>query len=186
MLSVRVLHHSASMQCPPTQMLRRNARLDRAFTFVDVMGAALLTAVFLCGAFLANSRGLNMLRTSRETAISSKILQERMEQLRGFTWTDITDSDILRTNFGTATDSASGLAPTLSETLTVTSWPTAGTAIKITRSTTGVIALVTDNVDLVDGADAVLVTVRADWIGANNRNRSRETCTIMANGGLGR
>ena len=167
-------------------MQRPSARRERGFTFVEVMGAAMLVAVFLSGAFYANSRGLNMLRSSRETAIASKILQERMEELRGMTWTDVTDSSSLKSNYATATDSAAGLAPNiLTETLTVTAWPTAGTAIKITRSATGTVALVTDNVDL-DVQSAVLITVRAAWTGAGARSRVRETSTVIANGGLGR
>lgn len=166
-------------------MLRRTAaRMESAFTFIEVMGAALLVGVFLSGAFYANSRALDMLRASRETAVASKILQERMEKLRGATWASVTDSATLKEMYATGTSADNGLS-TVAETVTVSAWPTATTPIQITRSGTSAATLVCDNPDLVDGS-AVLVTTRVTWTTAGPRNRARETCTVIANGGLGR
>ena len=165
-------------------MKRPVARRERAFTFVEVMGAAMLVAVFLSGAFYANSRGLNMLRASRETAIASKVLQERMEVLRGTNWADITDASSIQAIYATGTNADKGLAP-VAETVTISAWPTATTSIQISRSTAGTATIVSDNVSLIDGATALLVTTRVSWTGAGARPRARETSTVIANGGLG-
>ena len=127
-----------------------------------------------------------MIRCAKETAGASKILQQRMEQLRAASWTDLTDADAAKAIFVAGSDARESCNQN-SETVTIAPWPTGGTAnvTKITRSTNGSTTVVTENPDLVD-QPAVLVTVSVTWKGAGDRTRTRETCTVMANGGLGR
>lgn len=157
-----------------------------AFSFLEVMAAAGLVAIFLVGAFTANARGLSMIRSAKETTGASKILQQRMEQLRAASWTEVTDADSVKSFYATAPDAAES-CNSFSETVTIAPWPTvaAPSTIRITRSSSGTTTIVSDNVDLVD-LPAVLVTTNVTWTGAGNRTRTRETCTVIANGGLGR
>ena len=164
--------------------LNQGQRGQQGFTLVDVMAAAMLVAVFLSGAFYANSRGLNMLRCSKETIHASKVLQERLETIRTANWTEVTDSATIRAFYDSA---PTGCALNgRSEKITLTPWPPAAvTPLVVTRGTTGLTAIVTDNDDLVDQY-AILATVQVSWKSANNRVRTRETATVIANGGLGR
>lgn len=157
-----------------------------AFSFLEVMAAAGLVAIFLVGAFTANARGMYMLRCAKETGGASKVLQQRMEQLRACSWTEVTDAATLQAIYATAPDSWESCNK-LSETLTIAPWPTVTgpSTITVTRSSSGVAAIAADNDALVDGP-AVLVTTRISWTGTGNRTRTRETCTVIANGGLGR
>jgi len=159
---------------------------EAAFSFLEVIAAAGLVGVFLVGAFTANARGLSMIRSAKETGGASEVLQQRMEQLRSCSWTEVTNAATLRDLYATASDSSASCNQ-LSESLTLVPWPVVGGATKltITRSTSGITAITTDNVALVDG-DAVLVTTQVSWTGGGNRTRIRETCTVIANGGLGR
>jgi hypothetical protein len=163
----------------------RNSRLA-AFSFLEVLSDAGMVAIFLVGAFTTNSRGIALIRAAKETGGASKILQQRMENLRAASWAEVTDAATLRDMYAVAPD-ASGSCNQLAETLTIAPWPTVASpsTIQITRSTAGTASIVTDNPDLVDG-NAVLVTARITWTGAGNRTRIRETCTVIANGGLGR
>ena len=156
------------------------------FSFLEVMAAAGMVAIFLVGAFTANSRGLYMIRCAKETAGASKILQQRMEQLRAASWIDVTEADSVSELFASAPDARESCNQN-SEQVTIAPWPTVGTPVvtKITRSTTGTTTVMTENADLVDQS-AVLVTVGVTWKGAGDRTRTRETCTVIANGGLGR
>lgn len=148
------------------------------------MAAAMLVAVFLSGAFYANSRGMNMLRCSKETIRASKILQERLETIRTANWTEVTDSATIRGFYDSAPTSCA--LNGVSEKITLSAWPPAAVPpIQITRSTAGTTAIVTENLDL-DDQPAVLATVQVSWKSANNRVRMRETATVIANGGLGR
>jgi hypothetical protein len=157
-----------------------------AFSFLEVMAAAGLVAVFLVGAFTANSRGLSMIRSAKETAGASKILQQRMETLRAASWTEVTDAATLKDFYATAADAGESCNQNF-EKVTIAPWPSGvgPSVIQITRSTSGTTTVVSDNPDLVEGA-AVMVTVSVSWTGAGNRARTRETCTVIANGGLGR
>jgi hypothetical protein len=159
---------------------------DAAFSFLEIMAAAGIVAIFLVGAFTANSRGLYMIRCAKETAGAGKILQQRMEQLRAADWPEVTDAATVQSYYATAPDAIANCNQ-LTETVTLVPWPVVAGAIamKITRSATGTVTLVSDNTALVDGA-GVLVTTRVSWTGAGNRTRVRETCTVIANGGLGR
>jgi hypothetical protein len=117
--------------------------------------------------------------------VASKVLQQRLEQVRTANWVDVTDSAALQTLFAAAADGAAEL-PGESEIFTVTAWPSgAGPSIQITRAAGGTMTVVTDNPDLVD-TPAVRVDVRTTWTGnPKKRTRVRETSTVVANGGLG-
>lgn len=148
------------------------------------MAASMLVAVFLSGAFYANSRGLNMLRCSKETVQASKVLQERLETVRTANWTEVTDAETIRDFYNAAPTDC--VLNGITEKITLSPWPaTAVTPTVITRSSVGAAAIVTDNVDLVDRF-AILATVQVSWKSVNNRVRTRETATVIANGGLGR
>ena len=157
-----------------------------AFSFLEVIAAAGLVAIFLVGAFTANSRGLYMIRCAKETGGASKILQQRMEQLRAASWTEVTDAATVQAIYATAPD-AQDSCNKLVETVTLAPWPAVASpsTIQITRTAGGTSTIVSDNEDLVD-LPAVLVTTRVSWTGTGKRTRVRETCTVIANGGLGR
>jgi Tfp pilus assembly protein PilV len=167
-------------------MIMQRSSHRSGFSFLEVMAAAGLVAIFLAGAFTANARGLSMIRCAKETNGASKILQQRMEQLRSASWTEVTDAATVQGIYATAPDAWESCNQ-MAESLTIAPWPAVAGAstIQITRSSAGTATIVTDNEDLVDGP-AVLVTTRVSWTGVGNRNRTRETCTVIANGGLGR
>ena len=166
----------------PTLGRRRKRR--RAFTIIEVAVAIVLVSVFFAGAFYSNSRGLTMLRSSKETLAASKTLQERIERLRGASWTEVTDADTLRGIYAIAPSTNS--LGSLAEKVTISPWPpVAGNSLVVTRSSAGAAAISSDNDTLVDG-NAVLVTIQVTWVGAGSRPRLRETATVIANGGLGR
>jgi hypothetical protein len=164
-------------------MLRRSH--TAAFSFIEIIAAGAAITIFLAGAFAVNSRCIYMIRCAKETNGASKILQQRMETLRAKSWAEVTDAATLNGVYATGPD-ASDSCNNLSETMTVGSYPAVvgAAVIQISRSTAGVTTTVSDNPNLVDGS-AVLITTRVTWTGTGNRSRVRETCTVVANGGLG-
>jgi hypothetical protein len=143
-------------------------------------------AIFLTGAFTANSRGLYMIRCAQENAAASKILQQRMEQLRSASWTEITDADSVKAFYVNAPDAADGCKQN-SETVTLSAWPAVGGVgiTRIQRATNGGLTVPVVEPNLAD-QPAVLVTTRVTWAGVGGRSRIRETATVIANGGIGR
>ena len=165
-----------------------------AFTFVDVIGAVLIVGLAFAGIFAANSRALSLVKSAKQAAVASKCLQQRIEQIRNFNWTQVTDAAAMQdlysvpplpsvelpgfseqciiSAFTPATSGSASAAPT-------------GNMLTITRDNGGVVTLVSDNPTLINGR-LVRVDVRITWPGPSGSQRVRETSVLIANGGIGR
>lgn len=159
------------------------------------MAAVLVIGLALTGLFAANSRAMGMLKAAKQAAVASKCLQQRIEQLRNYNWTQVTDSTALQDLYSTPPLPSAEL-PGFTEQLQVSAFTPSTTSntqspgpatpfLLITRDTSGTVTPVSDNVDLVTGL-AVRVDVQISWPGPGGRNRTRQTSVVIANGGLGR
>lgn len=173
--------------------LNRRSRLG-GFSLVDVMGAVLIVGLAFAGVFAANSRALSMVKSAKQAAVASKCLQQRIEQIRNYNWTQVTDAEAMQDLYGTPPLPSIEL-PGFAEQVQISSYtppipPAAAPApvapfLLITRATNGTVALVSDNDTLVSLPE-VRVDVRITWPGPNGTTRTRETSVIVANGGIGR
>lgn len=162
------------------------------FTLVEAVFAAALIAFFLASVFALNSQGLSILRSARESASASQILQERVEQLRIANWQQVTDSSYLLGNgfYGKRGDAADGLA-NLTETTRVSLFdpdtlqvdPNADQIFVARRG--GQSILNSDNPDLTNER-MVRIDVSVMWTGTGDRARVRETTLLMSQGGIRR
>lgn len=176
----------------PTRRSRRCS--SAAFTFVDVIGAVLVVGVAFAGVFAANSRALSMVKSAKQAAVASKCLQQRIEQIRNYNWTQLTDSGALQDLYSVPPLPSVEL-PGFSEQVTISAFTPAtsgsastapsGTFLQLTRATSGSVTLVSDNPNLVD-QPLVRVDVRISWPGPGGATRVRETSVVIANGGIGR
>ena len=168
----------------------------RGFTLVDVMAAVLVIALSLAALFAANSRAMGLLRSAKQAAVASKCLQQRIEQIRNYNWTQVTDAAAMQDLYSTPPLPSAEL-PGFSEQVTVSAFtPTTssdgsaspaptGSLLQITRNNGGTVTLVSDSVDL-GSQPTVRVNVQITWPGPGGTNRLRETSVIVANGGIGR
>ena len=170
---------------------------------IDVCGAVLVGGLAFAAVFGANSRAMGLLKSSKQAAVASKCLQQRIEQIRTYNWTQVTDSVAMQALYATPPLPSIEL-PGFSEQVTISAFTPAttngGTApapvapfLQITRGANGTVTLVSDNPNLVDqpqngitnpGAE-VRVDVQITWPGPNGRTRIRQTSVIIANGGVG-
>jgi hypothetical protein len=162
---------------------------------IDVLAAVIVIGLGLATLFAANSRAVSMLRSAKQAAVASKCLQQRIEQIRNYNWTQVTDATAMLGLYGTPPLPSVEL-PGFSEQVTISAFtPGAsgtvspdkvGPFLQITRDANGNVAQVLpDNPNLVDGA-SVRVDVQITWPNANGGNRMRETSVIISNGGIGR
>ena len=176
--------------------LRSNHHGSCAFTMVDVMGAMLVVGLAFAGIFAANTRAMSMVKSAKQVAVASKCLQQRIEQIRNYNWTQLTDSQAMQDLYAIPPLPAVEL-PGFTEQVTVCDYvaPIPGTTqaaapaspwIKITRDVNGVVTLVEDAPNLVDASRMVRVDVQIQWPGPNGITRTRQTAVIIANGGIGR
>jgi hypothetical protein len=164
------------------------------FALVDVLAAILVIGVTLTALFGANSRAMGMLKSAKQAAVASKCLQQRIEQIRNYNWTQVTDAQAMQDLYATPPLPSIEL-PGFSEQVIISAFtpsPNTGSIspapvspyIQITRDSTGTVTLVQDNPNLTDG-QTVRVDVRITWPSTQG-TRTRETSVIVANGGLGR
>lgn len=164
------------------------------FTLIDVMGSLLIIGLALVAIITANTRSMTMLKSSRQAATASKCLQQRIEQIRTYNWTEVTDSQAM-TDLYSAPPLPSVELPGFWEQVQISSYtppippaaPPTPTApfLLITRGADGTVTVVQDNPDLVSGPE-VRIDVQINWPGPGGTTRTRETSVIVANGGVGR
>jgi type II secretory pathway pseudopilin PulG len=179
------------MPCFPSP----RAHKTRAFTLIDVLGSVALIGIGLAAVMSANSRAMIMFKSTKQAAVASKCLQQRIEQMRTYNWTQITDSQAMQDLYAVPPLPSVEL-PGFSEQVTVSAFVPATSSeitspapvapfIQITRASNGTVTLVSDNGNLTDGA-AVRVDVQITWPGPGGSTRMRETSVVIANGGVGR
>ena len=161
---------------------------------MDVLAAVLLIGLGLAALFAANARAMSMLRSAKQAAVASKCLQQRIEQIRNYNWTQLTDSQSMLDLYSVPPLPSIEL-PGFSEQVTISQYtppiPPAPAPspsppyLQITRANNGTVTPVSDNTALVDNP-SVRVDVQITWPGATGGSRTRETSVIISNGGLGR
>lgn len=155
----------------------------------------MLVTIGLTFVFIANSRASSMLKSAKQAAVASKCLQQRIEQLRTYNWTQVTDSQSLQDLYSVPPLPSIEL-PGFSEQLKVSAFVPAAASgspapspsppyIQINRDNSGTVAPISDNTALTDG-QAVRCDVQITWPGPGGSTRLRETSVIIANGGVGR
>ena len=167
---------------------------------VDVLVAVLVVGVAFAGVFAANSRAMSLVKSAKQAAVASKCLQQRIEQIRNYNWSQLIDYVAMQDLYSTPPLPSIEL-PGFSEQVTVSGFTAAtsgsasdaptGTPLQITRGTDGTVTLVSDNSGLAT-QKIVRVDVRITWpgpggtFGPNHDQRVRETSVLIANGGIGR
>ena len=136
-----------------------------------------------------------MVKSAKQAAVASKCLQQRIEQIRNYNWTQLTDAAAMQDLYSVPPLPSIEL-PGFSEQVTVSAFTPAapsgtasaapsGSLLQITRAVDGTVTLVSDNVDL-DSLRSVRIDVRISWPGPGGGQRIRETSVVIANGGIGR
>ena len=72
--------------------LRRAGRKNLAFSLVEIMVAVGILAIALGSVFALNSQVMNSIRRGTKGSFASQLIQERMEQFRRASWTELTSS----------------------------------------------------------------------------------------------
>jgi Tfp pilus assembly protein PilV len=169
---------------------------DRGFTMIDILASVLVIALALAGIITANARSTAMLRSAKQAAVASKCLQQRIEQIRTYNWTQITDSQAMQDLYASPPLPSVEL-PGFAEQVTISTFTPATASgqtaaapvapfLQIARNTDGSVTLLSDNQNLVDSGGEVRVDVQITWPGPGGATRTRATSVIIANGGVGR
>lgn len=158
----------------------RKRRAIAGFAFAEAMVAASVAVVALGGFYASTQQAGRVLRMGKEVVSASEMLQQRIEALRyAPPWSNVTTAAGIASVVSAPTGISANFT-NVSETFTVSGYPT-GSQLIVTRSPTG--TFTNNGVDL-SATGCVKITVMATWTGVGNIQRSRQMSTIMSKGGL--
>jgi len=157
------------------------ARSEAAFTLSETLISIAVTVISLVAFFAATSQAIRIVRSGKEIAAASQMLQQRIETFRyAPPWTNATTPSGIATLIKNAAATSSTFHDA-TETFTVSPYPAGGTPLVVTRSPDGVISMSGPSMA---SEKCVKFTVAVTWTGLGGAARSRQVSTIMTKGGL--
>ena len=153
-------------------------------SLIEATIAACTSALFLGSLFTMNVTAMRTMRTAREAANASQVLQQRVEAMRIANWHQITNADWVKSNLLNTAAAGGDSLRNVTETLTLV--PYGGTSTgntQLVRSGTNT-QIVTRNTNLLT-ENAVKVIWSVAYSGGNQgKSTSRQTVAILAKGGV--
>ncbi|HSH37569.1 MAG TPA: hypothetical protein VK993_02185 [Chthoniobacterales bacterium] len=152
-------------------------------SLIEATIAACTGALFLASLFTMNMTGMRTMRTAREAANASQVLQQRVEGMRIANWHQVTNADWIKTNLLNASAAGSDSLKNITETLTLIPYGSTGGTTQLVR-TGNTTEIVTRNSELLkESAMKVIWTVAYNG-GTQGNSTSRQTVAILAKGGV--
>jgi type II secretory pathway pseudopilin PulG len=169
------------------QGCRNKRRQLEAFSLPELCVAIAVAAVFGLAVFATNSRLLIALKTQKESAAATMVLQQRMEALRACSFTQIATEDYLKTNIFSAATGSEGPLGLLSEQIAVGVYSNPSvTPIVLLRNPqnqSGPQELSSNN--NLANYNLLQVDLLLQWTGADGRTRTRQLSAIFGKGNIG-
>lgn len=157
---------------------------ERGTTLIEASIAACTSALFLGSLFTMNVTSMKTLRTAREAAAASQVLQQRVEALRIANWHQITDAVWVKNNLLNSKASGDETLEGLTETLTLVPYGSSTTGnIQLVRNSTGTQIVSNNTALLKEGAMKVIWNV-AYTGSVRSDAMSRQAVAIVAKGGV--
>ena len=153
------------------------------------MVGTVVAAFGLIGLYVANSQCLSTTRAHREILTAEHCLEQRTEQYRAATWTQLTTASGVQALLNVAPVNDGSLG-NHSEKITVSANPAVVppvNSIVVTRDPNGNTAVTSQPPAsfYLQNSSSVRIDFQEQWTSATGgRTRSRETSTIVASGGL--
>ena len=133
-----------------------------AFTMIEVVFAVAIVGVLVVALYTAIAASVSLVRTGQENQRVTQILSDKLDTIRLYSWTQVTDGSFLSTNF------------------------TVGIDPLLTNSTpyyTGSIAVVEAPISESYKSNLLQVTVSVTWL-SGSRPQSRNMSTYISKYGL--
>ena len=174
------------MKLPPSRALRKS---QAGSTLIESLVSAAIASTAIAGLCVANADCLGIARAHKEVLVADQCLQQRIEQCRAATWTQLTDAS----NASGVLAQSSANDGTLQgqvETITISPYPPVTPTVNpiaVSRAATGQTTILTQPPTgfSLRNAAAVRIDVQEAWTSAQaQRTRQRAVSTVVALGGL--
>ena len=150
---------------------------------IEAMVAACTSALFLSSLFTMNMTGIKSIRTAREAACASQVLQQRVEAMRIANWHQVTDATWVKNNLLNTNAAGSDALKNITETLTLVPYDSTTTGTTQLKRTGGTATIVNQTALLKESAVKVIWTVSYRG-GTNSQPINRQAVAILAQGGV--
>lgn len=157
------------------------------FSLVEVVMALAVVAMGLLGAFAMVWQSGKLIASSEEEALGCTGLEQRMTQLRGLTWAELTDGTGVTAKVWTARPESMTGITVAQETLTISPYDlvTAQTLQGTWNGVTAPSVTLGAGADSLSDAGAVKVIATMTWNGRQTaRSQTRSLVTIISRGGI--
>ena len=165
----------------------KEQRRNEAFSLPELCVAIAVSVIFGLAVFATNSRLLIALKTQKESAAATMVLQQRMEALRACSFTQIATKDYLETNIFNSPTGSEGPLGSLNEQIAVGVYGnSAVTPIVLLRNSqhqSPPQELSTN--DNLTNYNLIQVDLLLQWAGANGHVRTRQLSAIFGKGNIG-
>lgn len=160
---------------------------ERGATILEIVVSMGVVVIFFSGIFLMNSHVLALVRGTLESTASSRVLQDRAEQIRSATWAQVTSASHHADEVLSLPSQSAGALRQLTETIEVTAHlATPGTVTRITveRSPSGTVTTTSPGDPQLASQTSVRVDLTAQWVAKSGRPRMRELSMVFGEGGI--
>jgi hypothetical protein len=168
-------------------MERHVSHRSAGATILEIVVSMGVVVLFFSGIFLMNSRVLALVRGSLEATASTRVLQDRAEQLRGSTWTQLTTAGFHSGTLLTVPPDSAAALGNLTETVTVSAHlaaPGTVTPITVNRNAQGAIVTTSAGDPQLVDESSVRIDLTANWIARGGRPRMRQLSLVFGEGGI--
>jgi type II secretory pathway pseudopilin PulG len=158
-------------------------RFSSGVTLIESTVATAIAAIFLGSLFTINTSSMQTVKTAREAASASQVLQQRVESMRIANWHQITDSSWLRDNLLNSDAPGTTALKSPSEQVTIVPYGSSTTGnIQLNRSN-GTTTVINSTPLLAENAIKVIWTITYSGT-PRDRSMTRQLTTILAKGGV--
>ena len=160
--------------------MKLRTKPEAATTFVEVMIAVLLLAVFCVSIFELNGVCLRYIDATKESVAALESVHDRCETIRNLAFTDLTKTSYVQSLLAAAPN-GSDFCKKATEVVKIKAYPVANGVTQFTRTPSGTVTANSTATDL--GTSLVQVDVSTIWnMTLGGRARSEQTSTIISNG----
>jgi Tfp pilus assembly protein PilV len=152
-------------------------------SLIEATIAACTSALFLGSLFTMNMSAMRTMKTAREAANASQVLQQRVEAMRIANWQQVTNADWVKNNLLSGNVAGTDGLKNMTETLTLIPYGSSAGTTKIVRSG-GATQIINNNTALeTETAMKVIWTVAYNG-GAQGASNTRQAVAILSQGGV--
>ena len=106
------------------QLSTAKGQKSGGFSFAELCVAIVVCVIFGAAAFTTNQRLLIALKNQKETTAATMMLQERLEKMRSFSYSNVADKDYVKTNIVQSATTSEAPLGNLTEYITVSGYLT--------------------------------------------------------------